>query len=154
MITNTLTEIIFRGSALCVDLSFLKILMSGCIVSRFDVPEVDNVIEYKAALEVISSNEYIDFVVTANKISIGERSLQNVFANLGLNEGHYELLLFFDLKDLDYRSYKASIDSLKEWTDKFQKDYNFEYAVCQLDNGSENEYYFDSNGLGPLYKQT
>ncbi|SMP29221.1 hypothetical protein SAMN06264346_11188 [Chryseobacterium profundimaris] len=44
-----------------------------------------------------------------------------------------------------------NLDYVKIWTKEFQKNYNFEYYICQMDNANEEEYYFDSNGTGQLY---
>lgn len=38
------------------------------------------------------------------------------------------------------------------WTKELQRRYSFEYFICQIDNAAKDEYYFDSNGIGKLYK--
>lgn len=148
----TLTEVIFKGSFIKVNLSFLKTFIKDSKETRFNFPETRVLLAYDDIVRAFSSSDYVDFVLSANKVEIGDKFIPNVFVNLGLNEGIYELLLFFDLADINSKSHMESINLLKEWTNKFQKQYGFEYLICQLDNGNQNEYYFDSNGIGPLYR--
>ncbi len=62
-------------------------------------------------------------------------------------------MFFFDLEDLNEATQKMNIDYLKEWAEEIQKEYNFNYFICQIDNANKEEYYFDSNGIGKLYDE-
>ena len=62
-----------------------------------------------------------------------------------------ELLLFFDIYDLGDRTLTDNLLILNDWSKTIQDNYNFEFVICQMDNGNKTKYYFDSYGTGPLW---
>lgn len=134
-------------------MSFLDEILADCKEGRFNSPEAFVSSNYNEILKVFEKNSYVDFVVTTDKLNINGQIVKNVFINLGLDSDELELLFFFDTKDLKDLNFKEGIDFLRIWARNFQDKYGFEYVLCQIDNGSEQEYYFDNNGLGPLYSQ-
>lgn len=145
-------DLIFKGKASLVDLSFLRQLLDNAKESRFNDPERVSFEDYEELLKIIKGNDYIDFVITSDNLAIDNLTIKNVFVNLGLNEGEFELLYFFDLRDLNFSDSNNSLVFLKDWAGKFCYRYSFDYLLCRLDNGTENEYYFKKDGFGPLYE--
>lgn len=149
----TAIDIIFEGKFSIVDLhSLLESLLINYKDLYFNEPEDISFATHDDITKIFNTETYIDFVVSSNEINMFGISIPNVFANLGLYNGKIDLLLFFDFKDLVFNDYKTTIDQLRIWTKKFQEKFQFEYSRCRIDNGNEDEYYFDSQGVGPLYK--
>ncbi|MEG1199912.1 MAG: hypothetical protein RSD53_11005, partial [Algoriella sp.] len=117
----------------------------------FTSPEVNSLITFNNVKRIINSNNYVDFVINTDCLQIKNKIVPKVFINVGRNNEEIEILLFFDSKDLKESSQKMNINIIKNWTNEFQKLYNFEYYICQMDNADEEEYYFDINGNGRLY---
>jgi hypothetical protein len=153
MITVTATEIIFRGIVAKTCLSFLLEFLDEYKEVWFNAPEVNVEIDFNVIIKTIKDNSYVDFVITTDKLKFDKHIVENGFINLRVDDNKLELLLFFDLKDLNCSSHKNSIDLLMTWANSFKEKYDFESIVCQLDNGNEKEYYFDGIGTGPLYDQ-
>lgn len=145
-----LIEIILKGLFSDIDLSFLSKIISNSKEARFNSPESYLNKTFEEISEIIHSNEYVDFVITTDVFNISEKVISNVFVNLTKDGDSIELLIYFDLLDLNNINEMDGINTLMDWTDKFKRKYNFNYYVCQLDNADEHEYYFDSNGVGPL----
>lgn len=74
-----------------------------------------------------------------------------MFVNIGRNDDDFDLLFYFDIKDLDGNNYKLKVDHLNTWANNFCDRHNLNYFIGQMDNANDEEYYFDSNGIGPLY---
>jgi hypothetical protein len=153
MIATTLTEIIFRGKYPLINPSFLLGFLRNFKESRFNFPEKSCPNNYEEIVQIIRSNSYFDFVITVTELEINGFIIPNVFINLGLEDKKLELFIFCDLKDFKTASTKESVDKLKVWTKKFKARYGFERVICQMDNGSPEEFYFDDNGDGPLYNR-
>ena len=151
MISSTITELIFSSSFSVVNIDFLFSLISDANEIRFNEPEFSSPFTAQDVLKNIYSNEYIDLVIITDKLEINGKIVKNVFINVGRNSDDFELLFYFDIKDLEGTNYKSKIEDLKNWADYFQNRYNFHYYIAQMDNAGDNEYYFDSNGWGPLY---
>ena len=151
MNVDILIEVIFRGLFSAVDLSFLKELIAEAREIRFVYPEMSSVKAFEEVIEILNSNTYIDLVITTDNLNIDEKVVPKVFINLGCDNGKIEMLLFFDLKDLSGIVIKGKFDYLEDCMIKFMKEYKFNYYICQMDNAGEDEYYFDSNGIGKLY---
>ncbi len=126
-------------------------LLLNCRDASFHFPEDSSFKTIDEIIVIYNCNNYVDFALSLNAVNIGELVIPNVFANIGIDDGVFELLLFFDLKDVASGNYKYSIDILQYASFQFQNKYGFNSFRCQIDNGNENEYYFDNNGVGPLY---
>jgi hypothetical protein len=148
-----LIEVIFRGQFSTLDFSFLKKLIDGAKEIYFVSPEIPSIEAFDEVLDVLNSNAYVDLVVNTDCLKIYGKIVSRVFINLGRNDEDIEVLFYFDLKDLNEDTPKSSIDYLKKWVMNIQNEYNFQYFICQMDNASINEYYFDSNGIGELYNE-
>lgn len=145
-----LVEIIFIGSFSELNFNFLKNLIVKAKEVRFNDPEVNSLNSFNEIFDVISVNNYFDMVINTDFLIINEKVIQRVFINLGRNNDEIELLLFFDLKDLNEHNVNVSLNYLQKWSEEFQNKFNFQYFICQPDNAGSNEYYFDSNGSGNL----
>jgi hypothetical protein len=152
MISSTLIEIIFMGVFSTLNHGFLSKLLSEAKEIRFNAPEFLSPHTFEEVVSIFRANTYVDLVITTDKLDINGKIVKNVFINVGRNDGDFELLFYFDIKDLNGSNYKLNIDHLKTWADTFLDNYNFNYFICQMDNAGDEEYYFDSNGMGPLYK--
>jgi len=149
----TAIDIIFDGKFSTVDLhSLLEALLVNYKDIYFNEPEDVSFETRDDIINIFNKEPSIDFVISSHGLNIFQISIPNVFIQFFVHEGEIELLLFFDFKDLDFSDYKTSIDQLRLWTAKFQEKFKFEYVRCQIDNGNEDEYYFDSNGIGPWYE--
>lgn len=148
----TAIDIIFNGKLSTVDLhSLLENVLINYRDVYFNEPEDVLLVTHDDIINVFNKELRIDFVISSRGLDIVEISIPNVFIQFLVSEGEIELLLFFDFKDLDFSDYKTSINQLRLWTARFQNKFRFEYVRCQIDNGNEDEYYFDSNGIGPWY---
>ncbi len=151
MITVTLTEIIFIGKKSAIGLfRLLKDLLTNYKNARFNSPE-NSLTTFENINEIFNTNDYVDFVVTLDKLRTFEEDIPNVFVNLSADGERVELIFFFDLKDLKSKNYKKNIEALQVWAIAFKSKYCLEYFRCQIDNGDEEEYYFDINTWGPMY---
>ena len=146
-----LLEIIFKGVFSVLNLSFLSQFIINGKDLRFNYPENYHSKNFEEIVKKIEDNEYVDFVITTDEFYIDERIIPKVFINITKDKDNVEILLYFDLQDFNKKDTKKGIDELINWTNSFKINYNFNYYVCQIDNADEMEYYFDSNGIGPLY---
>lgn len=149
---TTLIELIFKGGFSDINLDFLSELVLEAKEIRLNAPELSFSDEFDAIVKIFELNSYVDLVVTTDKLNIAGKIVKDVFINIGRNNNEIELLFYFDLKDLNGSANKSDIDNIKTWANSLQKKYNFIYCICQMDNAGDEEYYFDSNGIGPLYK--
>lgn len=148
-----LVEVIFRGLFSIVDFSFVKKLITDAREVYFTSPEINLQITYNTVIRIINSNSYVDLVINTDLLQMKNKIVPNVFINIGRNNEEIEILFFFDSNDLKESNEKMNIDYIKYWTVEFQKKYNFEYYICQMDNADEGEYYFDSSRIGQLYEK-
>lgn len=146
-----LIEVIFRGIFSIVDFSFVKKLLIDAREVYFTSPEVNLPVTFSSTMSIINSKKYVDLVIITDCLQIKDKIVPKVFINIGRTNEEIELLLFFDSKDLKETNEKMNIDYVRIWTKEFQKNYHFEYYICQMGNADEEEYYFDSNGTGQLY---
>lgn len=146
-----MVEIVFKGIFSALNFSFLRKLLTDAHEVYFNSPARNFVITFSSVIETMNFENYVDFVINTDCLHINEKVVSKVFINLGRKDEDVELLFFFDLKDINEPTQKMDIDYLKSWVEEFQKQYDFEYFICQMDNADEKEYYFNSNGLGPLY---
>ena len=153
MITLPPIDLIFKGEASLINYSFLKDLLENCKEFNFHFPENVTSTDYKDVINIFSTEEYVDLIINTDKLKILKCEVPNVFINLGLNEGVLELLFFFDLADLNIGGYKNTLEFLKSWAIEFRDKHGFENILCQTDNGDSEEYYFDDDEFGPLYKR-
>ncbi|MCX2481991.1 hypothetical protein [Pedobacter sp. MR2016-24] len=102
---------------------------------------------------ILNDNVYVDLTIATDFLNINEILVEKVFIGFTKNYENFELLFFFDIRDLKHLNIKEAFGELIYWTDFFTTKYSFNHYVCQMDNGNKNEYYFDINGLGPLYKE-
>ncbi|MFT3823042.1 MAG: hypothetical protein QM731_03945 [Chitinophagaceae bacterium] len=152
MITSTLIEIVFDGIYGKVNFEFLPQLLSGARdISLYD-PEIPLPESLEDIVNVFDSNDYVDIVITTDQLNINDNIVKSGFINLGKNDENVELLLYFDLRELNEVIYKKEIEFLKKWVDEFVNTYRFQHFICKMDNAGEFEYYFDSNGWGPFYQ--
>lgn len=150
MVIN-LVDIVFTGEYSSLDFEFIKNLMSKSRVVRFNSPEISAPGKYEEAIAVFNSNEYADLVVITDHLDVDGVIIPHVFINLTRDENEFELLFYFDLKEFSSGAYKEKFAMLEAWARAYKANYGFNYFVCQINHASEEEYYFDSNGLGPLY---
>ncbi|MGM9508120.1 hypothetical protein ACS5NO_10340 [Larkinella sp. GY13] len=150
---TTLTEIIFKGISSILNFSFLADLLIQAKDVRFHAPDVPSTKNFEKIINIFNSDNYIDLVITTDNLNINGKYIPKVFINLGRNNEEFEILFYFDLKDLRGVNLKENIDFLKDWCYTFKNQYNFTNYVCQIDNAGEEEYYFNNAGLGSLYKK-
>jgi len=149
----TLIEVIFKGSFSKLDFSFLEKLIDEARELYFVSPEIPSVKSFDEVLIALNSNTYVDLVINTDHLIISEKTIPRVFMNLGRDDEDIEVLFYFDLNDLNEGSQKNNIDHLKKWVMNTESQFNFQYSICQADNANEDEYYFDSNGMGRLYEE-
>lgn len=149
-----LLEMIFKGRFAALDFSFLNEILKDArqIYFNFPASEKEEEGNYEAVVKIIESNTYIDLVINTDHLKLGEKIVSNVFVNVGRDEEEVELLYFLNLSDLNESTTKKGLDFLNQWMLGISKKYSFNYFICQFDNASEGEYYFDSYGFGKLYK--
>lgn len=146
-----LLEIIFKGFFSILNLGFLPTLLANSKDVRFNVPENSSLNNFEEILKIFQDNEYADLAISTDEFHIGEKVIPRVFINLTKDSDYFEMLVFFDFHHFIKNDMINSADEIMSWANSFQKRYKFDYYVCQIDNADEEEYYFDSNGLGPLY---
>jgi len=153
MIELTLTELIFKGNISMNNLSFLSEFLKIGRDQRFNTPDVSVPRGYNEIINVIKSYSYVDFVISIDVLCINEQRMKNVFVNFGIDDGITGLMLFLDLKDFGDETNKKKIERLRNWAFEFKENYGFESVVCRIDNGNEEEFYFNNRGWGPIYYQ-
>lgn len=142
---TTLIDLIFRGSFSIIDFSFMKRLILQSREMNFNFPENISEITFEEIIKVFNSNNYVDFVISINCMSVDEIVIHDVFINIGREDENIEMLLFFDLKNLN-NNFQEGLDYLYHWSTSFKNKYCFEGFTCQTDGvNSENEFYFESN---------
>lgn len=146
-----LVDLAFKGKYYAIDLLFLDIFFSDARQIKFIYPNEIDFNSINELIEVIKSNSYVDLIITTDAFKVNDKLVKKVFINLGKDEDNLDLLLFFDVKDLCYLNSKEALEALRVWACQFVEKYKFEYMACRMDNGNDDEYYFDRLGFGPLY---
>lgn len=149
----TKIDLIFTGSFKSVALKSLLYFFRDAKNSWFNSPEISTPSKEEDIINVICTNDYIDYVISAEMVEISGTVVSGVFVNLGKDDGNLELLLSFDLKDMQKENYGTAINDLQVWSIQFRDNYGFGNVRCQIDNGGENEFYFINSTLGPLYNK-
>lgn len=142
-------DVVFRGFLADVNLQFITLLLEKSEECYFSSPEYNLDVDLVAILDVIEKSSYVDFYIVSTEVVISEIHVPNVFANIGVDNGKVEILFFLDVQYLS-SDFKTSLNLLNQWMKQFSTKFGFKYFRCQMDNGNEEEYYFDSNGYGPL----
>jgi hypothetical protein len=150
MVIN-LMDIIFRGEYATLNLNFLKELLLKAKEVRFSYPEISTPDTYDGFMEVFHSNSYADLAIITDHLEINNVIVPHVFINLTRDENEFELLFYFDIRDYGNGTHREKLDELEKWARSYSADYGFNYFVCQINNANLEEYYFDSEGHGPLY---
>jgi len=148
-----LIELIFKGSFINLDFNLLRNLIKEADEIYFVCPEISSIRTFDEAYKVFQLNTYVDFVIKTNHLHIDQKNVERVFINIGRNNDDIDFLFFFDLKDINEGDKKRNLMLVRQWMAQIQKKYNFQYFICQMDNANNDEYYFDSNGVGRLYKE-
>jgi len=150
-----LIEIIFKGRFTNMDFSFLDEILKNARQIYFNFPELEikEKENYEVVVKVINNATYVDLVVNTDYLGLGEKVVSDVFINVGRDEEAVELLYFLDLNDLNESTPKKALNFLNQWMLDMSKKCAFDYFICQFDNASDGEYYFDSYGFGKLYKE-
>lgn len=150
----TQVDLIFRGSHSSVNFSFLNNLLLTARDIRLDYSDNDSELSSADIHEILTafrSDNYVYLVFSMDYLMINDVSIPTIFVDLTLSDSELELLFFFDVKDFVIGTYKKRVDELAKWAKDFAVDYGFDYFVCRMDNGNEEEYYFDNKGTGPFY---
>lgn len=103
-------------------------------------------------MEIIKNEETYNIAFGTDHLLIKEIKVPNVFIDLSKESGEIELLLFFDLRDLAKSELIKGLLLCREWCAYMAHEYGFTDYICQIDNGSENEFFFDKNSWGPYYE--
>ena len=146
-----LVEIIFRGSFSDTNWDFIRGFLSKSKRVYFNIPEIDLSISFDVVIDSMKSNYYFDLVINTDFLEIKEKVIPQVFINITRNHNEVNILLFFDVNSLDEASSQTNLDYLRDWAIQFEKEFRFEYFICQIDNAGDGEYFFDSKGIGKLY---
>jgi hypothetical protein len=139
----TLVDLIFKGSFSVINFGFLEQLILQSRETRFNYPENASVKTFDDIMMIIKSNHYVDFIISLNFMAINDINTPDVFINIGREDEKIEMLLFFDMKDLN-KDFSKGLDYLYNWSVFFKNKYNFGSFFCQIDGGGidENDYYF------------
>jgi hypothetical protein len=142
----TTVDILLNGSKQEIENNFLEEFLEKASQLTFNDPPIlanDN-LDY--ILQIIKENEYIDLVIISD-LTFGEETVKNIFINIGVDNDGVEVLLFFDLLELK-KDPRTALHIIKSWCASFADTYNCHSYVCQIDNGDEDEYYFNEKGWG------
>lgn len=148
---SMLIDAIFRGSILSVKFDFLIELIANSQEVRFNYPEDLSVSSFDELIKAIRLNDNVDLAFCSGNILIIDREVRNVFINFARTDYDIELLFFFDIKDIEFGTDIKNFGYLEGWMEQYKMAFGFDYYVCQMDNASKDEYYFDSHGPGPLF---
>jgi hypothetical protein len=146
-----LVELIFKGDFNKADLNILEMLLGEATEVRFNFPFNKSAGPVGEINSIVGAETYIDLAISTDKLKLGEMIIPNVFINFGRNYDDVEVLLFFNIDDIKQSSTKGNFNFLRKWAEKMIDQYRLTYYICQLDNGTKDEYFFDSHGYGPLY---
>lgn len=143
---TTLIDLTFKGIFSNIDFTFLKKVISQKREMNFNSPENTTVSTFDDIMNVFASNEYVDFTISSDSLDIYHINIIDVFINIACDNENFDMLLFFDLKDLNNDFYEG-LDNLYHWSMDFKNKYNFESFICQTDGvNTKEDYYFNSDG--------
>lgn len=146
-----LIEIIFEGNKSDIDLKFLEQFYSKADESYFASHEI-TVKNIDEIFNVFNTDQYADFSMHTN-VSICDSSVKDVYINFYQDEGRVDLLLFFNFFDVFDTLNKNNVNHLRNWVSSFCFQYSFENYLCRIDNGNDEETYFNNLGFGKLYRE-
>lgn len=146
-----LVDLIVRGNFFSINLSFIDTLIESCSAMYFVYPEFGEDIFPSEPISIIKGHDYVDFVINTSFLHIGPNPVPNVFINVGRDNDSFEILFFFDVNDIYGISEMDRFEKVRKWVEEFKQKYNFTYFTCQIDGEGDDDYFFNSNGIGPLY---
>src|SRR5688572_16754078 len=115
----TKIDLIFTGSFKRVALTPLLDFFQNAKSSWFNSPEIPTPLNKEDIIKVINTNDYIDYVISSETVEIASSKISGAFVNLGRDDDSFELLLFFDLRDLQKENYKTAVNDLQVWSIQF-----------------------------------
>lgn len=147
---STLIELIFKGQVVKVDFSFLERYFGNStnIVLNFPEKEISS---YEEVVGLLKADNYVNIVINDTILEVYSKIVKNVFVDITVDSGFIDLLYFFDYKDVGIIAFQDVMNILRKWSMEHRDYYNFEYIICQSDNGGADEYYFDNEKFGPLF---
>ena len=125
----TKIDLIFTGSFKRVALTPLLDFFQNAKSSWFNSPEIPTPLNKEDIIKVINTNDYIDYVISSETVEIASSKISGAFVNLGRDDDSFELLLFFDLRDLQKENYKTAVNDLQVWSIQFRNNYSFDNVI-------------------------
>jgi hypothetical protein len=141
-----LIDLIFTGKVELVNFGFLHQFIGDFDEAYGMTPEIPSIATIEEVILLLKSRPYAHITTRTDHLILDDKKIKHVYVGLTADNGSMELLLFFNLNDVGSTSPKSAVDFLRAWAKKSCETYNFDYVVCQMDEGNENERYFDSNG--------
>ena len=146
-------DLVFRAPFDQVNLQCLAKILSENAAPLFNYPEGATAISFEEIVSVFRISD-CDLVFQDGNLNAGNRLIEHVFINPAKTGNDFEILFFFDLKDLKIESRKDALDCLQEFSRSFASEFNFNTFICRVDGDDDEDYYFDNGGYGPFYFKT
>lgn len=144
-------DLLFRGEVGKVNPSFVDDCICSCDIISEVLSETDtnNISLEKLKVIVAEANDAYVIMFESNVVKMGD-SIIKPFIDVTIINKNIELLFFFGVNEVNGANNEERIAFIHEWSKHFCSKYGFEYYKFQMDGADEDEYYFDSYGLGPL----
>lgn len=145
-------ELIFYGKIEGLNLQFLKEYLTTAKNTTLNGESVQLGSAYDLVDTLKQNREYIDLSFGLDSLDFNGSLIPKVYCEFGLSEnGNAEVLFFFGIKDAPGEGLIEKLLFTRKWANEFKEENALETFVCQLDNGNEDEYYFNDVALGPLF---
>lgn len=140
----TLIDLIFKGDLSQINFNFLDTVISQSENVNFMFPENISATTFDDIIKVFKHSHYADLTISIRSLTLNNLNIRNVFFNLGHDNKDVELLLFFDVKDIN-NNFQQGLEILHNWSISFYRHYGFDSFFCHTDGTiNENDYYFKS----------
>lgn len=143
---NTLVDLIFKGYVSKINFDFVAKVISRPREIKFNFPEniSDKTYTSDKIIEIFKFNDYVDLIISTEMLDLDSIKFPDVFINIGCNGEEVEMLLFFDINDLN-NDFQKGLDILFDWSTSFKNKYYFESFFCQTDGvNNDDNFYFRS----------
>lgn len=145
----TAIDLIFYGSLSVISFDFIKNITLDSSVVSLNFPENMSTETLDQIIGILNTESYVDLVITTDCINLFGIKIPSVFLNIGIDEGMVEVLMFFDVKNIN-NDFDKGLNDLYDWSTSFQNEYNFDHFFCETDGVNSNEEYYFANERPPL----
>jgi len=157
--SNELVDLYFYGKIENISFGFIKDNLPNARASRFVIPDelVDNL--FYESYSIIekhlrdANNSCVEYSLVTDFFVMLDAVIPKVAIYIYRKNPDVELLIYFNIGDVQKGNLKDDVEFTKHWADNFCIEFGFDTFTCLKEEFDKEEegYFFDNNGFGSSY---